>query len=63
MATKLIRIEEVSEMTGLKKSALYQRISENTFPSPIKLGARCSRWNLVEVQKWIERAIAESKAV
>ncbi len=63
MKTKLIRIEEVSEMTGLKKSALYQRISEKTFPCPIKLGARCSRWDSVAVQQWIENAIAENRAV
>ncbi len=55
--TKLIRIEEVSSLVGMKKSAIYQRISENTFPSPIKLGARSSRWNLAEVLAWIEKAV------
>ncbi|MDD3020397.1 MAG: AlpA family transcriptional regulator [Alphaproteobacteria bacterium] len=57
MTTKLIRLEEVSNLTGLKKSALYRRISENTFPSPIKLGSKASRWSLVEIQQWIEKAV------
>ena len=57
MTTKLIRLEEVSNLTGLKKSALYRRISENTFPSPIKLGGKASRWSLVEIQQWIEKAV------
>lgn len=57
MTTKLIRLEEVSNLTGLKKSALYRRISENTFPSPIKLGGKASRWSLAEIQAWIEKAV------
>ena len=55
--TKLISLNEVSSLVGLKKSALYRRISENTFPGPIKLGGKSSRWNLAEVQSWIEKAV------
>lgn len=54
---KLIALPAVCEMTGLKKSALYQRISENTFPGPIKLGHKASRWNFAEVQAWVEKAV------
>lgn len=57
MTTKLISLKEVSSLVGLKKSALYRRISENTFPSPIKLGGKASRWSLVEIQAWIEKAV------
>ncbi len=55
--TKLISINAVSEMVGLKKSAIYLRISEGVFPGPIKLGSKCSRWNLAEIQNWIEKAV------
>lgn len=62
MTTKLISLKEVSSLVGLKKSALYRRISENTFPSPIKLGGKASRWSLVEIQAWIEKAVEVSYA-
>lgn len=61
--TKLISLSQVSGLVGLKKSAIYMRIAEGNFPSPIKLSSRCSRWSLVEIQEYIEKAVAERKAV
>lgn len=55
--TKLIPLDEVCDMTGFKKSFIYKRIARGTFPEPIKLGARSSRWNLAEVQEWLDRAV------
>lgn len=55
--TQLISLNEVSQLIGLKKSAIYIRISEGTFPAPIKIGQKCSRWSLSEVQAWIEKAV------
>ena len=57
MTTRLVKLGEVSNLTGFKKSAIYKRISEGTFPSPIKLGGKASRWSLAEVQTWIEKAV------
>ena len=57
---KLISISEVCEITGLKKSSIYQRISEGTFAAPIKLG-RASRWEMNFVNAWVENAIANGK--
>ena len=54
---KLISLDEVSELVGLKKSGIYLRISEGSFPGPIKLGTKCSRWNLTEIQAWLEKAV------
>lgn len=61
--TKLIPISEVSELVGLKKTAIYLRISNGKFPGPIKLGLKCSRWNSSEIQAWLDKAIAERKAI
>lgn len=55
--TKLITLKDVSDLVGLKKSAIYQRISEGNFPAPVKLGSKCSRWSLTEVQEYIEQAM------
>lgn len=60
----LIRIPEVSAITGLRKTALYQRMkNDSTFPRPVKLGESKSRTSatafvLGEVQKWVREQIA-----
>ncbi len=53
---KLIPLPVVCDMTGLQKSAIYERISNGTFPGPVKI-SRASRWNVSEVQLWIEKAV------
>lgn len=53
---KLIPIGVVEEHTGLKKSSIYKRIQEGTFPKPIKLG-HASRWQAGEISKWISDKI------
>lgn len=53
---KLIPLPVVCDMTGLQKSAIYERISNGTFPRPVKI-SRASRWVVTEVQAWLEKAI------
>ncbi|EGJ0969428.1 AlpA family phage regulatory protein [Salmonella enterica] len=50
--TDLINIKEVERSVGLKKSSIYERISNNEFPNPKKLGSRTSRWVRGEVEEW-----------
>lgn len=50
--TDLINIKEVERSVGLKKSSIYERISNNEFPAPKKLGSRTSRWVRGEVEEW-----------
>jgi prophage regulatory protein len=51
---KIIRLDTVEELTGLKKSSLYKGIQDHTFPAPIKLGPRAVGWIYSEVIEWIE---------
>ncbi|EAO6094643.1 AlpA family phage regulatory protein [Salmonella enterica] len=50
--TDLINIKEVERSVGLKKSSIYERISNNEFPKPKKHGSRTSRWVRGEVEEW-----------
>ena len=36
----ILRLKSVMAQTGLSRSTIYLRVSEGTFPSPIKLGER-----------------------
>lgn len=57
---KFIRLPEVMAMTAMKKSTLYQAISECTFMSPIKQG-KCSVWLYSEVLAWMQQQIEASR--
>lgn len=56
--TKLMRLKEVMEMTGLSRSYVYQLMAEGDFPQSVSLGARAVAWVESEVQDWILERIA-----
>lgn len=51
----LIRLPEVMARVGLKRSAIYQRMSDGRFPKSRSLGAKCTVWVEREIEEWIER--------
>lgn len=51
---RLLRLPEVIERVGLRRSAIYQRMSEGRFPKCRSLGAKCSVWLESEINEWIE---------
>lgn len=60
--TRLIRLPEVLECTGMTRPTLYRRIAVGEFPRQVKLGARASAWDAGEVDAWIEARKAERPA-
>lgn len=50
---KIIRLPQVLDKVGLKKSAIYKKIKLGEFPAPIKLGAHASGWLESDIQNWI----------
>ena len=50
---RLIRLPEVMSRVGLKRSAIYQRMSEGRFPKSRSLGAKCAVWVEAEIDAWI----------
>jgi len=63
MRTIILRLPEVKARTGLSRSTIYLKISEDTFPSPISLGGkRAVGWIEEEIQSWIENQINLSRA-
>ena len=50
---KVIRLQQVMEMTGLGRSTVYKYVSGNWFPKPIPLGGRSVGWLESEVKEWI----------
>lgn len=61
MATTILRLPEVKARTGLSRSTIYLRISQDSFPKPISLGARAVGWVDKEIQDWLDNQIEESR--
>ena len=58
-SSKVLRIQEVMQKTGLARSTLFARVKIAQFPRQIKLGERASGWLASEVEEWIFQRVAE----
>ncbi|MDZ4194265.1 MAG: AlpA family transcriptional regulator [Pseudomonas sp.] len=56
---RIVRLKEVSNVTGLARSTIYKYVSEGNFPKPVPLGDRCVGWLESEVQAWIRARVEE----
>jgi len=52
---RLLRLPEVMDRVGLKRSTIYQRMSEGRFPKSRSLGPKCAVWVEAEIDDWIRR--------
>jgi len=61
MATVILRLPNVKARTGLSRSTIYLRISEDRFPRPVSLGGRAVGWVESEINSWLEQQIEASR--
>lgn len=59
-APRLLRMPQVLERVGLKKTVVYDRIKAGTFPKPVKLGS-ASAWPESEIDAWITEQIEQQR--
>jgi prophage regulatory protein len=57
---RLLRLQEVKEITGLSRSSIY---ADDDFPKAVKIGPRAVAWVEIEIQDWISARIAARAAV
>ena len=57
----LLRLPEVERLTGLKRSAIYQRIERGQFPRPIHVTEKAVAWVGSEINHWIHSTIAADR--
>ncbi len=58
----ILRRKQVERRTGLSRSTLYQKISQGTFPAPIRLSSQAVGWLSHEIDEWIEQRIRVSRS-
>ena len=60
--TKLIRLPEVLNRTGISRSLVYKLIKEDSFPKQINTSPRTSGWLESEIDEWIEERVNLSRS-
>ena len=58
---QLLRRTEVEELTGLSRTAIYDRMRDGSFPKSIALSPKTIRWVRGEILKWIKEQIINSR--
>jgi prophage regulatory protein len=62
MPKTLLRLPEVRRRTGANANDIYEGMKNGTFPLSVPIGARTVGWVEDEIDKWIERRIAQRDA-
>ena len=57
MPTRILRLPEVKERTGLSRSTIYAYMAKEAFPESISLGPRTVGWIEAEVEEWLQGRI------
>jgi prophage regulatory protein len=58
---RALRLRQVTQLTGLGRSMIYQMQAEGRFPQRIKLGERAVGWLESEVRDWLATRIYTSR--
>ena len=61
MSKVVLRLPIVKTRTGLSRSTIYSRITEGSFPRPIRLGARAVGWLESDIESWLTACVESSR--
>ena len=50
---KLLRLEAVISLIGMKRSWILQKVKDGEFPKPLRLSPRAVVWRQSDVIEWI----------
>lgn len=48
----LLRLTDVCRLVGLSRTTIYNRVSDSTFPRPLRISDRCVRWRMQDLLEW-----------
>lgn len=61
MTEALLRLPEVTRLTGLSRMTILRRVDDGTFPVPRRAGVRLLVWLQSEVTDWMRALPAAEK--
>jgi len=53
------RIDEIENITSLKRRFIYQKIKEGTFPASIPILGKCTGWTKQSIIDWCNKVTKE----
>ena len=57
---KMLLIRAVEDKSGYKRTSIYNKVKEGTFPAPVKLGPRRIAWAQHVLDEFLSKKITES---
>ena len=62
-AIRILRLGQVIDITGLRKTKIYELQSEGTFPMRVQITAHSVGWIEEDVQAWLAKRVAASTSL
>lgn len=59
---RFLRLNQVEELTGFKRSHIYNLIKAGRFPAQIKLGIRAVAWDSTSIEAWQKEQLDTTRA-
>jgi prophage regulatory protein len=59
MTDTFLRLDDVTRITGVPRSTIYDLIKRGQFPEQIKLSERMVAWSAAEIADWQQQRIAK----
>lgn len=50
----IIRLPQVIQLVGLRRTCIYDMMKMGTFPRAVALGARAVGWRLGDIRAWLQ---------
>jgi prophage regulatory protein len=60
---RTLRLRDVENKVGLRRSTIYALAQQKKFPQPIKLSVHASAWVESEIDDWLNERIAAAGRV
>ncbi len=57
---RFLRLPQVEELTGFKRSHIYNLMKAGSFPTSVKLGLRAVAWDSHAIEQWQKERLASS---
>ncbi len=60
---RFLRLPQVEELTGFKRSHIYNLMKAGSFPASVKLGLRAVAWDSHAIEQWQKERLAAVQKV
>ena len=58
---KLLNVSEVAEILGIAVRSVWRLSATGQLPPPIRIGARCMRWRLADIERRTEELATDAQ--